>query len=70
MMGVHSVADMIRSPGNIVIPHKVKKGFRHWVWKPPVSGKIKVNVDGSFLGGSDRGGIEGLFRYLKGRVLV
>lgn len=31
---------------------------------------IEVNMDGSFLGGSSRRGIEGVFRNSNGRVLL
>lgn len=67
---MHSVVDMIRRPGNIVSPRKVKKGSRQWVWTSLVNDHIKVNVDEFFLGGSGRGSIQGIFKDLKGRILV
>lgn len=41
---------------------KVKKRNNYWVWTPPANGHIKVNVNGSFLEVSGRGGIESIFR--------
>lgn len=64
---IPSVADMRKCPGNIVLPHNVKKGSRQWIWMPSVNGQIKVNMDGSYLERSGRGG---LFRYAEGRILV
>lgn len=46
------------------------KSKRHWVWVPPTFGQIKVNIDVSFLGGTGRGGIGGIFRNSNGRVLI
>lgn len=40
------------------------------MWKPPATGQIKVNVDGSFRDGSSREGIGGVFRDFEGKVLL
>lgn len=64
---VDSIGDMIRSPGNIIILCKSKKKTKHWVWTPPDNEQIKVNVDGSCLSGSGRGGI---FRNSGEEVLI
>lgn len=51
------MADMIRNLWSIDVPRGHQKKRRNLVWSPPVVGVIKVNVNGSFLGGSDRWGI-------------
>lgn len=56
---VPSVADLMCSPGDIKVPMRIKRSSRPWVWTPPTSGQIKVNLDGSFLGSLGRWGIEG-----------
>lgn len=43
---------------------------RRRVWKPPVLGFIKENIDGFFLGSSGRGDIGSIFKNLEGGVLL
>lgn len=45
----------MRCPGNIKAPRKLEKRKDAWVWRPPDAKYLKVNVDGSFLGESNRG---------------
>lgn len=52
------------------MPRKPIKCRRSWVSKTPALGYLKVNVDGSFHGSSNRGGIGDLISDLKGRVLI
>lgn len=47
---VPSVANIICNPSCINAPRKCKKGQSQWVWKPPTSGQLKVNLDSFFLG--------------------
>lgn len=44
------IADLIRNLRYIEKPRKPRKIESRWIWKPPTSGQIKVNVDESFLG--------------------
>lgn len=64
------VVDLIRSLGCMEVLRKKVKSKSRWVWKPPASGLVKVNVDGSFLGTTGSGGIRGVFRDSEGRVLL
>lgn len=67
---VPSLGDMICNSGNIEVPRRTRKIREHWVWKPLVYWKIKVNVNGCFLGGLGKVGIRGVFRDSEGRVLL
>lgn len=64
------MANLIRNSGNIEVSKKYKKRKTHCVWTPLVFGQIKINVDDSFLGNSNRWGIKGVFRDLKGNVIL
>lgn len=64
------MSDIIRSPGSVKVPRKNKKRKGKWVWTPPASGQIKVNVNDSYFGSSGKGGIGGVFRDLDGKVLL
>lgn len=71
------MANLIRCPSNIDIPYKAKRWIGHWVWTLSAHGKIKVNMDGSFLGGFDRGALgvfsetrETIFLFSSGRRLM
>lgn len=67
---VPSVIDIIHSPENVELPRKPKKRKGNWVWTPPVSSYIKINVDGSYLGGSSKRNIGGVFRDPDENVLL
>lgn len=65
-----SMIDIMRDLGSIEIPRKPVKCRRSWVWKPPNSGFLKINVNGSFLCSFGRGGIWDLIRNSKGKVVI
>lgn len=59
------ITDRIRDPGSLEVPMKPRMNKSCWVWTSPVSGQIKMNVDGSFLRVSSKGCI---IRYLENNV--
>lgn len=68
---VSSVGDISKNLGLIEIPIKIKRRTSNWVWSyPPGGNHIKVNVGGSFLGDSGRGGIRGIFKDLESKILI
>lgn len=52
----------MRCPGSIEVSKKSRKNGVTWVWRPLDARFLKVNVDGSFLENSTKGGIEDLIR--------
>lgn len=64
------VVDLIYCPGNIKVLRKSERSGSHWVWKPPDTGFLKVNVGRSFLGNSGKGSIGGAIRDSEGKVLI
>lgn len=67
---VPSVLNIMQCPSCIDVPRKPRKNRDAWVWRPLGSGILKINVDESFLGNSDRGSIGGLTRGLEGNILL
>lgn len=61
---------MSKNLGNFDIPVPTKKGKSHWVWTSLGGGHIKVNVNGSFLGNLDRGGIRETFKDSDDKVFI
>lgn len=66
---VPHVMGLIRDLGCVEVPRKLLKIKNRGVWKPPTSGQIKVNIDGSFLDIAGSGSIEGVFRDPEGKVI-
>lgn len=64
------MVDLICSLGSIEVPKRLRKIRRHWIWTPPASGHIKMNIDGSYICVSSRGGIGCGFKDSKGKVLL
>lgn len=56
---VPSFTDIIRSPGEVELSRKQEKRKVEWVWTSPAARYIKINVDGSYLGGSRKGSMVG-----------
>lgn len=64
------MADIIRIPGSVEVPSKLKMFKRQWAWKLPALGHIKINVGRSFLGFSGRESIGVIVWDSDGKVLL
>lgn len=66
-----TVADIIRCPGEVLEPQLRHANIRaSWIWKAPDIGTIKINMDDSYLIGSGKEGIGGIFKDLDYSSLV
>lgn len=60
----------MRCPGKVEEPTKIKVRRTRWIWTPPSTSSIKVNVDGFFRARSRSVRIRGVFRDANGRVVL